>query len=85
MLTAQQSPFFSSIPVKLDRPILGGIPRLSQNPECLEDTDGAGAVIVRARCWQEREEIVGGVLVRAEDGQWRGEIADLGLEAGDDG
>ena len=71
--------------MKLDRAVLGRVATLSENSERLQDTDSAGAIVVRTRCRQEREQIVRRVLVCAKNGQRLGKVSDLRLKACDDG
>ncbi|KAJ0162989.1 hypothetical protein CTA2_3718 [Colletotrichum tanaceti] len=84
-LAAQQAALLGGVPVELDGPVPGHVAAGGEHAEGLEDADGAGAVVVGARGRQQREQVVGRVLVGADDGQGLGEVADLGLEAGDDG
>lgn len=71
--------------MEFDGAVLRRVAALGQDPERLQDTDGAGTIVVRAWGGEERKQVVCGVLVCAEDGQGVGMVADLGLEARDDG
>ena len=71
--------------MKLDWAILGRVTAFSQDSECLQDADSAGAIVVRAWCRQEREQIVCRVLVRPKNGQRVGKVADLRFKARDNG
>lgn len=84
-LAAEQSSLFGGVPVELYRPFLGYVSTRGQDPERLEDADRARPIIISSRCGQQREQVVGGVLVGADDGQGLRVVSDLGLEAGDDG
>lgn len=84
-LATQQTTLFGSIPVKLDRAVLGRVAARGENAESLQDADGAGAVVIRSGRREKGEEIVGRILMRAKDGQGLRSIADLWLKARDDG
>lgn len=71
--------------MEFNRSIFGCVTTLGQDSECFKDADSAGAVVVRARCGKEREEVVCRVLVRAENRQRMRKVADLWFEARDDG
>lgn len=64
--------------------IQGSVAALGQEAEGLQNANCARAVIIRTGSRQEREEIISRVLVRADNRQWGGSIADLGLEASND-
>lgn len=45
-------------------------PCLVESSECLEDGHRAGAVVVRARCWEERKCVVRRILVCTDNDAW---------------
>lgn len=70
--------------MELDRSILGDEATLGQYAEGLQNAHSARAVVVSSWRRQQREDVVGRVLVRADDGDGRREVANLGLEASND-
>ena len=84
-LAAKQATFLGSIPVELDRTITRDITAVSEDAEGFQDTGSAGAVIISTRRRQQREEIVHGILMGAEDSDRRRIVGDLGLESSNDG
>ena len=70
---------------EFDRAILGDEAAPGEDAESLKDADGTGAVVVSAGGGQKREQVVGRVLVGAQDGERVGEVAHPGLEACDNG
>lgn len=70
--------------MEFDGSILGDESALGQDLECLQDAHGAGAVVICTWRGQEREEVIRGILVGANDCQGQGEVADFGFETSDD-
>lgn len=70
---------------EFDGAVLGGEAALGEDAEGLKDADGTGAVVVGTGSGEKREQVVGRVLVGAQDGEGVGEVAHAGLEARDDG
>jgi hypothetical protein len=71
--------------MKLDGTMPRCVAILGQDTEGLQDADSARAIVIRTRCRQKREQVIGGVLVRADNGQRLGKVAHFGFKASDDG
>lgn len=71
--------------MKFDGAVPGCVATLGQDTEGLQDADSARAIVIRTRCRQKREQVICGVLVRTDNGQRLGKVADLGFKARDDG
>lgn len=84
-LASKQTTLFSRIPVELDWSIQGCETRLSKHAKRLENTDCARTIIIGAGRRQEREQVVHGVLVSADDCEGRRKVLNLGFKASDDG
>lgn len=84
-LAAKKATFFGSIPVEFDRAVTRDVTAVSEDAEGFHNTGRAGAIIISTRRGQQREEIVHGILMGAEDSDGRRKVGYLGLESSNDG